>query len=253
MDKLKQIDRADPLAFLETFTQARLAIGNTGSSIPTKASLDFNLAHAHARDAVYSAMDTDRLGELLEEMSLDILALKSRAADRAQYLQRPDFGRKLHPDSLQILSGQITGADVAFIIADGLSALAIHQNAIPLLKHIVPRLRANNLTIAPVCLVQQGRVAIGDDIGHGLKAKLSIVLIGERPGLSAADSMGVYLTYKPALGLTDNSRNCISNIRPGGLSYQQAADILCYLITEALARKISGIHLKDNASGKLVQ
>jgi ethanolamine ammonia-lyase small subunit len=251
MDKLKHIDEVHPLGFLKEFTAARLAIGNTGASIPTKASLAFNLAHAHARDAVYSAIDVSELSASVEKLNLNVLSLKSQAIDRPQYLQRPDLGRKLSDDSLAVLDGQITGADITIIIADGLSALAIHANALNLLQLIVPMLTAANLTIAPVCLVQQGRVAIGDDIGYCLKAKLSIILIGERPGLSAADSMGIYLTYQPKPGLKDDSRNCISNIRPGGLSYQQAADKLFYLTTEALKRKLSGINLKDNAPGQL--
>jgi ethanolamine ammonia-lyase small subunit len=251
MDKLKEIDGAHPLGFLKEFTAARLAIGNAGASIPTTASLDFNLAHAHARDAVYSAMDLDELGASFNKLNLDIVCLKSQATDRAQYLQRPDLGRKLHSDSVELLEGQIPGADISIIIADGLSALAIHKNAVDLLKLIVPMLSAANLTFAPVCLVEQGRVAIGDDIGYCLKAGLSIVLIGERPGLSAADSMGIYLTYQPKRGLTDDSRNCISNIRPGGLTYRQAADKLFYLTTEALRRKLSGIYLKDHTPGAL--
>jgi ethanolamine ammonia-lyase small subunit len=251
MDKLKQTDKVTSLEFLEAYTAARLAIGNTGTAIPTKASLDFNLAHANARDAVYSAMDADQLTQQLEDLKLSTLALKSRATDRSQYLQRPDMGRKLSDDSLALLKHQITGADIAIIIADGLSALAVQQNAFNLLKLLLPMLSAAKLTVAPVCLVQQGRVAIGDDIGDSLKAKLSIVLIGERPGLSAADSMGIYLTYQPKVGLTDDARNCISNIRPGGLSYHQAADKLFYLITEAFKRKLSGVKLKDDAPAML--
>jgi ethanolamine ammonia-lyase small subunit len=251
MVKLKQIHEAHSLGFLKEFTAARLAIGNTGASIPTKASLAFNLAHAHARDAVYSAIAISELSASIEKMNLNVLSLKSQAVDRPQYLQRPDLGRKLSADSWAVLDGQITGADIAIIIVDGLSALAIHENAINLLKLIVPMLSAANLTVAPICLVQQGRVAIGDDIGHSLKAKLSIMLIGERPGLSAADSMGIYLTYQPKPGLKDDSRNCISNIRPGGLSYHQAAGKLFYLTTEAFKRKLSGIKLKDNAPSQL--
>ena len=253
MDKLKQINEGHPLAFLKEYTAARLAVGNAGSSIPTKASLDFNMAHAHARDAVYSVINIDELSASLKELHTDMLSIKSQAADRAQYLQRPDFGRKVHPDSIKVLENQVTGADISIIIADGLSALAINKNASDLLRQIVPMLSRSNLTMAPVCLVEQGRVAIGDDIGHCLKSKLSVVLIGERPGLSAADSMGIYLTYGPKPGLTDDSRNCISNIRVGGLTYQHAANKLFYLITEAFKRKLSGVNLKDHSPGLLSQ
>lgn len=253
MDKLNQVDEAHPLAFLKEYTAARLAIGNAGSSIPTLASLEFNMAHAHARDAVYSVIDIDELIGTLNKLNIDMLCLKSQATDRAQYLQRPDLGRKLHPDCIKMLEEQVTGEDISIIIADGLSALAINKNASNLLRQLVPLLSRANLTIAPVCLVEQGRVAIGDDIGHCLKAKLSIVLIGERPGLSAADSMGIYLTYEPKRGLTDDSRNCISNIRVGGLTYQHAANKLFYLITEAFKRKLSGVNLKDHAPGLLRQ
>jgi ethanolamine ammonia-lyase small subunit len=251
MAKLIPIDKVQTLNFLEAYTAARLAIGNTGTAIPTKASLNFNLAHANARDAVYSAMNTGELSGQLEQLGLKTITLKTRATDRAQYLQRPDLGRKLADESLAILKDQITGADISIIIADGLSALAIQQNAVNLLRLLLPMLFAAKRTLAPVCLVQQGRVAVGDDIGDSLKAKLSIILIGERPGLSASDSMGIYLTYQPKIGLTDDARNCISNIRPGGLSYHQAADKLVYLINEAFKRKLSGVNLKDDALAML--
>lgn len=247
MDKLKQLENVQSLSLLAKYTQARLAIGNAGAGIPTKAALEFNLAHANARDAVYSELDADCFSELLSDFKLPVLTIKSQATDRAQYLQRPDLGRKLHPDGWQMLEAHSTGADVAIIIADGLSAMAISQNAVALLQIFVPMLNAGNLRLAPITLVQQGRVAIADDIGEALKARLSIILIGERPGLSAADSMGVYITYQPKTGLTDEARNCISNIRPGGLSYQQAADKLYYLVTEAFRRGLSGVDLKDDA------
>jgi ethanolamine ammonia-lyase small subunit len=166
--------------------------------------------------------------------------------DRRQYLQRPDLGRKLNDVSVNSLHNSIA-ADVAIIIVDGLSATAVNENTIGLLQVLIPQLQAANFKLAPITLVEQGRVAIGDDIGSGLNAKLSLVLIGERPGLSAADSVGAYLTYNPKPGLTDESRNCISNIRPKGLSYKKAAKKIFYLISEAFARKLSGVDLKDNA------
>jgi ethanolamine ammonia-lyase small subunit len=248
MDKIMKADLipADPLNFLKEFTSARIAIGSTGDSIPTKQSLEFKLAHAHARDAVYSNMATDDLEDELLQFHRPVLQLHSQAANRAQYLQRPDLGRLPDELSMNRLADQITGDDLVIIIADGLSAMAMNENVMSLLKTLVPKLLAANLKIGPFCLVQQGRVAIGDHIAHELEARLSLVLIGERPGLSAADSIGAYLTYLPRPGLKDNSRNCISNIRPGGLGFGRAADKIFYLIQEAFKRKLSGVGLKDN-------
>jgi ethanolamine ammonia-lyase small subunit len=232
---------------LRDFTAARIALGRVGSSIPLKESLEFKLAHAHARDAVYSALDIDSLLADLEIFDLPVLHLQSQAANRHKYLKRPDYGRQLSEDSLLLLNDYKTESDVAIVIADGLSAVAVNENSFKLLKLLVPNLIASKLTIAPICLVEQGRVAVGDDIAHTLNARFSVVLIGERPGLSAADSMGAYLTYNPRPGLTDESRNCISNIRRQGLTHKSAADKIFYLINEAFKRKLSGVKLKDNA------
>lgn len=237
----------DPGSFLKAFTAARIAIGHTGSSIPIKASLEFRLAHAHARDAVYSAMDVDMLADRLAQFYLPVLSLHSQAENRASYLQRPDLGRLLDQSSSDNVENQVSGAAVVIVIADGLSALAIHENSVSLLALLIPKLQAADLQLAPICLVQQGRVAIGDVVGKGLNAGLSLVLIGERPGLSAADSMGAYLTYHPEPGLTDDSRNCVSNIRAGGLPADVAAAKIFYLIQEAFKRKLTGVLLKDNA------
>lgn len=236
----------EPLSFLKEFTQARIALGSTGSSIPIKPSLEFKLAHAHARDAVYSVMDTEALADELEQFHLPVLQLHSRATGREQYLQRPDLGRLLDELSVNRLADQIANDGIVLILADGLSATAINQNALDLLKLLIPKLQAAKLKLAPLCLVEQGRVAIADGIAAELGASLSVILIGERPGLSSADSMGAYLTYMPKPGLTDDSRNCISNIRPEGLPIAQAADKLFYLIQESLNRKLSGVALKDN-------
>jgi ethanolamine ammonia-lyase small subunit len=241
------IIKPDPLIALKEFTAARIAIGRTGTSIPLKQSLEFKLAHAHARDAVYSVLDKDGLSDDLAIFNLPVLQLQSMATNRHKYLKRPDYGRQLSEDSLLLLNDYTTGADIAIIIADGLSAIAINENAHKLLKLVVPTLIASKLTVAPICLVEQGRVAIGDVIAHTLNARFSIVLIGERPGLSAADSMGAYLTYSPRPGLTDESRNCISNIRRQGLTHKSAADKIFYLINESFKRKLSGVKLKDNA------
>ncbi|WP_428331275.1 ethanolamine ammonia-lyase subunit EutC [Mucilaginibacter sp.] len=243
----KEIDKTDPLLYLREFTAARIAIGRVGNSIPLKQSLEFKLAHAHARDAVYSLLDIDGLMESLKVFELPVLHLYSKADRRHTYLKRPDLGRQLNEQSIRQLAEYKTDADISIIIADGLSATALNDNTFNLLEVLIPMLRSAKLTIGPITLVEQGRVAIGDDIAHELGAGLSILLIGERPGLSAADSMGAYLTYKPKPGLTDESRNCISNIRPEGLIPKLAADKIFYLIKEAFSRKLSGVALKDNA------
>jgi len=234
-----------PLASLRQFTVARIAMGRAGNSIPLKQSMEFNLAHAHARDAVYSVLDIDGLYSKLKVFDLQLFYLHSQAATRHKYLKRPDLGRLLDDASKEQLTYG-NAPDVVIVIADGLSAEAVNENAFGLLKLLIPRLVAAELTIGGICLVEQGRVAIGDDIAWGLNAKFSILLIGERPGLSAADSMGAYLTYNPKPGLTDESRNCISNIRKHGLSYKQAADKIFYLVKESFKRGISGVGLKDN-------
>jgi ethanolamine ammonia-lyase small subunit len=237
----------DPLNPLKEFTAARIAIGRTGTSIPTKRSLEFNLAHAHARDAVYSVLDTGGLLDQLDLFNLPVLLLQSKVHNRQQYLQRPDQGRQLNAASAAQLKDHQGKYDVAIMIADGLSASAVNDHAALLLKSLVPLLLSAKITIAPICLIEQGRVAIGDETGAILNAKLSIMLIGERPGLSAADSMGAYLTYQPKPGLTDESRNCISNIRQQGLKHKAAASKIFYLVQESLKRKLSGVELKDNA------
>lgn len=245
MDQLEKAgnDLLDPL---KEFTAARIALGRAGSSIPVKQSLTFNLAHAHARDAVYSELDVQKLSGELAELDLPFLQLHSKAAYREQYLQRPDLGRQLDDGSADLLSGHHAPADIVIVIADGLSATAVNHNSINLLKVLVPQLLSAGLKIAPICLVKQGRVAVADDIGAQILSGLSIILIGERPGLSAADSMGAYLTFGPRPGLTDESRNCISNIRTHGLSVKQASKKIFYLVQEALRRKLSGVGLKDN-------
>jgi ethanolamine ammonia-lyase small subunit len=237
----------DPWSSLKSFTSARIALGRTGTAIPLKEVLSFKLAHAYARDAVYSRLDTLSLQEQLQPFHLPILLLHSKAADRHEYLQRPDKGRQLdpttNPNSTYTAEKPV---DVTFILADGLSATAINVHAVPLLQSLIPLFKSSGISIGPLCLVEQGRVAIGDEIGALLNTKLTIVLIGERPGLSAADSMGAYITFNPRPGTTDESRNCISNIRHEGLSYETAANKIFYLTQEALKLKLSGVNLKDN-------
>jgi ethanolamine ammonia-lyase small subunit len=239
MDEIEQgqIFHDDPLHQLKEFTAARIGIGRTGAS-----------AHAHARDAVYSELDTDKLSTDLKQFELPVLLLHSEATYREQYLQRPDLGRQLNDTSINLVKDNSHyKTDIAIIIADGLSATAVNHNAVGLLKILIHQLQSAGLKIAPVCLVKQGRVAVADDIGMHLNAQLSLILIGERPGLSSADSMGAYITYRPMPGLTDESRNCISNIRPHGLTFKAASKKIFYLIQEAFSRKLSGVGLKDNA------
>jgi ethanolamine ammonia-lyase small subunit len=242
-----EIKKQDPLQELKAYTPARIGLGRVGSAIPLKAFQEFKLAHAHARDAVYSELDVDGLTGSLKQLGLPLISLHSAAAYREQYLQRPDLGRKLDEASADEIKNYHSPCDVAIVIADGLSATAVNNNTILLLQILIPMLDAVKLRPAPVTLVKQGRVAIADEIAYALGAKLSLILIGERPGLSAADSVGAYLTYGPIPGLTDESRNCISNIRPSGLNSEAAAKKIFYLIQEAFKRKKTGITLKDNA------
>ena len=242
----EDIEKQDPLQLLRAFTPARIGLGRTGSGIPLKAFQEFKLAHAHARDAVYSELHVEELGVALQQFNLPVLHLHSAAAYREQYLQRPDLGRKLDEASAEEIKNYHSPCDVAIIIADGLSATAVNNNTIPLLQLLVPMLSEVKLQLSPITLVKQGRVAIADEIGYKLGAKLSMILIGERPGLSAADSVGAYITYAPKPGLTDESRNCVSNIRPQGLNSAAATKKIAYLIKEAIERKLSGITLKDN-------
>jgi ethanolamine ammonia-lyase small subunit len=247
-----------PWDTLKRFTSARIALGRAGHSLPTGAHLAFQLAHAQARDAVHLPLDAESLDRNLADTGLPVLQLHSAAPDRATYLQRPDLGRRLDNASRELLHSQDAvhlGRDVAFVIADGLSALAIHQNAAPLIAQVLAQLRAdteNPWSIAPLCVVRQGRVAVGDDAGGALGAKAVVVLIGERPGLSSPDSLGVYISWNPHVGLNDAQRNCISNVRPEGLAIAAAADKLVYLLGRARTLQLTGIGLKDDADGALL-
>jgi ethanolamine ammonia-lyase small subunit len=233
---------------LKQITAARIALGRTGVSIPTNAHLQFKMAHAFARDAVYHLLDKQSIQTGMEALGLPYLFLQSCAIDKTQYLQRPDLGRKLHPQSKADIQKEntIVPFDICINIADGLSAEAINKHALPLLTILIPALKANRLSIAPICIIEQGRVAISDETGNLLHAKLPIILIGERPGLSATDSLGVYFTYNPKVGNTDALRNCVSNIRPEGLSYEFAAKKILQLIHESIRLQLSGVELKDN-------
>lgn len=237
---------SDSWESLKHFTEARIALGRAGDSIPIQETLAFKLAHAHARDAVHSVLAVDTLKEELKLIDLPVLELHSQALNRQVYLQRPDLGRLLNDASTALIQSQLIASDICITLADGLSATAINRNAVMLLQSLLPLLKGAGFQLAPICLVEQGRVAIADPIAYGLQSRLSLILIGERPGLSAADSLGVYMTYQPHPGLTDESRNCISNIRAGGLSFPLAAQKIFYLVQEAFRRKLSGVELKDN-------
>ena len=231
------------LSALRRFTPARIALGRAGPSETTAASLAFQLDHARARDAVHAALDFSALAGSLDAAGWASLRVKSRVADRAEYLRRPDLGRTLdEPSRAALQPSAAKPADIAIIAADGLSATAITQNLLPLLAALGPLLRASH-ALAPLILADQARVAIGDEIGEALGVRLTIMLIGERPGLSAADSLGAYVTYGPRRGTLDSNRNCISNIRPAGLSYEEAARQLATLCGEALRLELTGIRL----------
>ncbi|GAB2591832.1 ethanolamine ammonia-lyase subunit EutC [Spirosoma areae] len=231
---------------LKAYTNARIALGKTGISIPLRESLRVKLAHAHAKDAVYSQLNIADLQADLAGTGLPVYHVHSRAENRDIYLQRPDLGRLLNDQSIeQLRQLNSSPADISLIIADGLSATAIHKNAPPVVTAFVEKVRQAGYSLAPILLVEQGRVAITDAIGELLRPRLAIILIGERPGLSAPDSMGAYITYAPKPGLTDERRNCISNIREQGLSPILAADKLMHLIHSAFRLQLTGVALKD--------
>lgn len=237
---------ADPWASLQTHTAARIAQGRTGHSLPTRALLDFQLDHARARDAVHAPLDTDALLNQLSAIHPDPLLLHSQAVDRRMYLQRPDLGRKLNDaNPIRNVADKPAETTLAIVVADGLSATAVSLHAGQVVARLAEEVKKMGWSLAPICVVEQGRVAIGDEIAYWLRAEMVVVLIGERPGLSSPDSLGAYLTYQPKPGLTDESRNCVSNIRPEGLPYELAVQKLLYLLTEMKTRRLSGVALKD--------
>jgi len=249
-----QADGSDAWHGLRRFTPARIALGRTGHSLPTAALLAFNLAHAQARDAVHQPLDSAALLPALDSRGIATLQVHSAAPDRAHYLRRPDLGRRLDAPSAALLdaySAQHSARpDLVFVLADGLSAHATAHHALPLLSAVLPRLQ--DWAIGPVVIAQQSRVALGDEIGERLQAGLVVILIGERPGLSSPDSLGIYLTYAPRVGRSDAERNCISNIRPQGLSYPAAAHKLHFLLTMARRLALTGIQLKDDSDVILI-
>ena len=229
----------DPWSVLRSATRARVALGRAGDALPTARELEFRAAHAAARDAVHQPLDPDLVRAALDP-ALELLEVHSAAPDRATYLQRPDLGRQLAAGT----SLPRADADLAVVIADGLSPRAVHEHAAGLVTALLERLPG--WSVAPLVLASQARVALGDAVGEALGARAVVVLIGERPGLSSADSLGVYLTWAPRVGRADSERNCVSNVRPPhGLSYAQAADTVAALLGAARELGASGVVLKD--------
>jgi ethanolamine ammonia-lyase small subunit len=244
----RSLDTADQWHGLRKTTPARIALGRAGGSLPTREWLDFKSAHAAARDAVHNAFDAERLAREIGGTGTEVVIVDTAAPDRLTFLQRPDLGRRLSDASrykLQEFIAVTTRPDLAIVISDGLSALAVERQATPVLSALLPKLAADNWRIAPIIVARFGRVALQDEIGQLLGAQLALSLIGERPGLGSPDSLGAYLVYGPRAGNTDASRNCVSNIRPEGLAPSAAAETVYYLLTEARRRKLSGVQLKD--------
>jgi ethanolamine ammonia-lyase small subunit len=247
------------LSELRELTPARVGLGRAGASMPTEALLAFTLDHARARDAVHAAFDTARLAAELSGLGLQPVQLSSQARNRRDYLRRPDHGRMLHPDSQRLLTGLRSSANqplanqLAIVIGDGLSPAAVNVHAVELVRNLGPRLNDAGISIGHAVVASGARVALGDEIGAALDARMVVMLIGERPGLSAPDSLGAYLTFAPRIGLTDAERNCVSNIHNAGLSYDEAAFKIAWLVREGLTRQTTGVALKDESGGGSVQ
>lgn len=243
----------DAWSGLRRFTQARIALGRAGHALPTGALLEFQLAHAQARDAVHLPWDVAACAGQIRRLDAASLILETPVPDRGTYLRRPDLGRVLTDASLSRLESHAsTAIDVAITLTNGLSSTAVERHALPLLREILGLYQGAGLSTGPVCLAANGRVALSDQIGAALQARIAVIIVGERPGLSAADSLGIYLTHGPRSGNTDARRNCISNIRPPeGLDYATAAAKLLYLTQEALRRRLSGVELKDEMAEPL--
>ena len=245
----KQISK-DAWEILRQYTDARIALGRTGSSLSTQNILSLNEAHAQARDSIYKHFDKNSIEQSLLQLHHEVFLLNSKVRDKKEFLLRPDLGRRLCDDSITVIQkANIKKAfDVCISVSDGLSATAVNSHAIPFIGHLLKKLIDANLSIAPICLIENGRVAISDEIGSLLKAKVSIILIGERPGLSSSDSMGVYLTYHPKVGNTDEQRNCVSNIRLGGMPFEEAAREIFILTAASIRLNMSGTLLKNSLS-----
>lgn len=238
----------DAWHLLKQYTNARIAVGRAGTSLPTAEILQLRMAHSLAKDAIRSEIDINGLMEACRALKLDSLSVQSQVVNRNDYLRNPNKGRLLATQSTEILQGfHSQETDLCIIIADGLSAEAVNQHAVKVIALLLPLIAT--FTLSPVVLAQQSRVALSDPIGELLQARIALILIGERPGLSSPHSMGAYLTYQPQSGNTDEKRNCVSNIQPQGLSYEAAAAKLAYLLQEMLTKKISGVQLKDEHTG----
>ena len=235
---MAEVPANDPLEVLRRATSARVALGRAGQGLPTAPMLAFQLAHARARDAVYAALDVQALSA---QLGGEVIVVESAASDRAIYLANPDLGRSLASGTAALRSG---APDLAIVLGDGLSATAVQAHAAAVVTAL--RQRLAGWTIAPIVIARQARVALGDPVGQALGARVVVVLIGERPGLSAANSLGAYITWDPKPGRRDSERNCVSNIRsPGGLAPDQAADKIAWLLTEARRLEMTGVGLKD--------
>lgn len=233
---------------LQGLTPARVGRGRTGASLPTSALLTFTLDHARARDAVHAPFDAAAIVQGIEALDLPVLEVASEATDREIYLRRPDLGRQLDALSRDLLtSRQSAGYDLAIVIGDGLSSSAVHAEAVKLVGDLLPRLRAGSIGIGPVVVARGARVALGDEIGLLLGARMVVMLIGERPGLSAPASLGAYLTFDPRPGRSDAARNCVSNIHGAGLNCAEAAFKIDWLIRQGLSRRLTGVTLKDES------
>jgi ethanolamine ammonia-lyase small subunit len=236
---------------LRAVTAARIGLARSGASIATGPLLEFQLAHARARDAVHEDLDADKLRADLSGFGLPVLIVDSAVGARSDYLTRPDLGRQLSAQAQAVLAPHAAHYDVALVVADGLSARAVQNHAAPVLAVLLPALQAGGLRIAPLVIARNARVAIGDAVARALGADAVAILIGERPGLSAPDSMGAYLTWSPNPDTTDADRNCISNIRPEGIGYTDAAFKIAHLLRAMRARKLSGVRLKDDSQRQL--
>nr|WP_300311228.1 ethanolamine ammonia-lyase subunit EutC [Halomonas sp.] len=259
----------NPWHLLRRFTDARIGLGRAGVSLPTSRSLEFQLAHAQAQDAVHLPLDVDdlclqfeaesSLSSVMSTQRLPIQRLHSQASDRQTYLQRPDWGRRLDEASREQLKRATdvpqASYDLAIVVVDGLSSFAVQHNAVPFLRALSDGLDNDDhhWSLAPLTVVEQGRVAIGDEVGEMLNASAVLVLIGERPGLSSPDSLGLYLTWGPRIGLTDAYRNCISNVRPAGLAFSEASRRLVYLLRESRKLGLSGVKLKDRTQDDVIE
>ena len=239
---------------LRSLTPARVALGRSGASLPTRALLEFTLDHARARDAVHAAFDVAALVAGLTSLDVAVCEVASRASNRSDYLRRPDLGRRLAPAAAERLRRcEAAVGRLAIVIGDGLSPAAVHAHSVELMRSLLPRLCAACIEVGCVVVASGARVALGDEIGAILRASLVVVLIGERPGLSAPDSLGAYLTFAPEIGRTDAERNCVSNIHREGLSYDEASVKIAWLVRQGLARKLTGVALKDESGDASAQ